>query len=219
MLDYTRGVFSKTIDDLKRLTFLFSLALQIFQIGYLIYALCVGAGIQIANIILLAVSALYFIFILYTHRCTIAKETEKLLKGIYRWSKRFIKLFTLGVSVYGLVITASEPVTVHSLISIVLLLFMVIAWILDVLFSLVIIIVERRKDLFFDALKMDLEPVLKAKNFVDKIRGREVEEEIVTSKTRNKLEAIKSAFKQKRKQAKLDKKEAKRTAKEEESND
>ena len=214
MLDYTRGVFSKTLDDLKRLAFLFSLSLQIFQIGYLIYALCVGAGILAANIILLVLSTAYCGFILYMRRFVVAKEMAKILKGIYRWAKRLIKLFTLGVSVYGLLVTAYEPIDLKSLISIVFLLFMIIAWILDVLFSLLAYVLEQRKELFFNAIKMDLEPVLKAKNFIDKIRGKEVDEEIVTTKTRSKLEEIKATFKQKRLQAKLDKKEAKRKAKE-----
>lgn len=215
MLDYTRGVFAKTLEDLKRLTFLLSLSLQVFQIGYLIYALCVGAGFLVANIILLVLSTAYCGFIFYMRRYAVAKETAKILKNIYAWSKRLIKLFTLGVSVYGLLVTASHAVTVESLISIVLLLFMIIAWILDVLFSLLVYVLDQRKELFFNAIKMDMEPLLKAKNFIDKIRGKEVDEEIVTTKTRGKLEEIKSAFKQKRLQAKLEKQEAKRIAKEE----
>ena len=210
MLDYTRGVFSKTIDDLKKLTFLFSLSLQIFQVGYLIYALCIGAGILIANIILLIISSLYLGFVLYVHHFAVAEEMTKLLKSIYRWSKRLIKLFTLAVSIYGLYTTISDPVTVKSLISIVFLMFMAIAWIFDVLFSVLIIIIEQRKELFFNAIKMDLEPVFKAKNFMDKIRGKEVDDEIVTTKDRDKLEKIKSAFRQKKKQEKADKKEERR---------
>ena len=219
MLDYTRGVVAKTIDDLKRLTFLFSLSLQIFQIAYLIYALCVGAGFLVTNIILLTLSVAYSAFILYVRRSAIKKETARTLKAIYRWSKRLIKLFTLGVSVYGLLVTASHTVTVESLFSIVFLLFMIIAWILDVLFSLLIYVLEQRKELLFNAIKMDLEPVFKAKNFMDKICGREVDDEIVATETRSKLEMIKSAFKQKRMQAKLERKEAKRAKKENKNED
>ena len=165
MFDYTKSIFSKTVDDLKTIAFLFGLSLQIFQIGYLIYALCIGTGIVAANVILLIISSLYLLFMLYVKWNDVKKATRKALKKVYRWSKRLIKLFTLGVSVYGLFITASAPVTVKSLISIILLIFMLIAWILDVLFSLIILIIEKRKNLFFDAIKMDFEPVLKAKNF------------------------------------------------------
>jgi hypothetical protein len=59
---------------------------------------------------------------------------------------------------------------------------------------------------------MDLEPVLKAKNFIDKIRGREVDSEIVADEDRGKLEKIKSVFKQKKKEKKEEKKEERRAA-------
>ena len=86
---------------------------------------------------------------------------------------------------------------------------MLLAWVLDVLFSILVMVLERRKDLFFDAFKMDFEPVFKAKNFFDKIRGREVEEEIVASKTRNTLDRLKSSFKEMKEQQKQEKKSAK----------
>ena len=87
-----------------------------------------------------------------------------------------------------------------------LLVFMLITWILDVLLSLVILVIERRKNMFFDAMKMDFEPVFKAKNFFDKVRGREVEEELVPTKMRTKLDLLKNEFREKKAQIKLDKK-------------
>ena len=209
MLDYTRSVFTKTIDDFKRITFLSALFLQIFQVGYLIYALCIGSGITVANIVLLVLSTAYLGFMLYIHWVNVAKATKKLLKNIYRWCKRAIKLFTLGVSIYGLCITATAPITTQSLISIIFLVFMVIAWVLDVLFSVILSILEKRANLFFDAMKMDFEPVFKAKNLFDKIRGKEVEEEIVSTKSRTTLNNLKQEFKAMKTQQTLDKKEAK----------
>ena len=206
MLDYTKGVLSKTLDDFKRITFFSTLSLQIFQIGYLIYALCAGTGILIANIILLTLSSAYLAFMLYIHWQEVEKETRRLLKNIYRWSKRAIKAFTLGVSIYGLFIAASEPITTESLISVILVVFMLLAWILDILFSLIVMVVEKRKDLFLNAFKMDFEPALKAVNFVNKIRGKEVEDEIVPTKSRGVLEKLSEKRKAKIKQQKADKK-------------
>lgn len=206
MFDYTRSVFTKTLNDLKKLAFFFAIGLQILQIGYLIYALIIGSGVLTANIILLAISTAYLVFIIYIHCNTIKKEMKKLLKNIYRWSKRAIKLFTLGVSIYGLYITASDTITVKSLLSIVLLIFMLLAWVFDVLLSLVILLIEQRKNMFFDAMKMDFEPVFKAKNFFDKVRGREVEEELVSTKMRSKLDLLRDEFRKEKTQAKLTKK-------------
>lgn len=206
MFDYTRSVFTKTLNDLKKLAFLFAIGLQVLQIGYLVYALIIGSGVLAANIVLLAISTAYLVFIIYIHCNTIKKEMKKLLKNIYRWSKRAIKLFTLGVSIYGLYITASDTITVKSLLSIVLLIFMLLAWVFDVLLSLVILLIEQRKNMFFDAMKMDFEPVFKAKNFFDKVRGREVEEELVSTKMRSKLDLLRDEFRKERTQAKLTKK-------------
>jgi hypothetical protein len=86
---------------------------------------------------------------------------------------------------------------------------MVIAWVLDLLFSLMVMVIERRANLFFDAMKMDFEPVLKARNIFDKIRGKEVEEEIVSTKSRDTLNSLKEEFKVMKAQQKLDKKAAK----------
>ena len=70
-------------------------------------------------------------------------------------------------------------------------------------------VIERRANLFFDAMKMDFEPVLKARNIFDKIRGKEVEEEIVSTKSRDTLNSLKEEFKVMKAQQKLDKKAAK----------
>lgn len=209
MFDYTRSIFNKTVEDFKSIAFFSALLLQIFQVGYLIYALCIRSGILIANVVLLTLSTAYLGFMLYIHWQDVAKTTKKLLKNIYRWCKRIIKLFTLGVSVYGLCITATDTLTAKSLISIVFLVFMVIAWVLDLLFSLMVMVIERRANLFFDAMKMDFEPVLKARNIFDKIRGKEVEEEIVSTKSRDTLNSLKEEFKVMKAQQKLDKKAAK----------
>lgn len=206
MFDYTKSVFNKTIEDLKSIAFFSALFLQIFQIGYLVYALCIGSGIMAANIVLLILSTAYLGFMLYIQWQKTAKVTEKILKQIYHWSKRLIKLFTLGVSIYGLFITASDIVTIKSLVSIILLVFMLIAWLFDVLFSLIVIVIERRTALFFDAMKMDFEPVFKAKNFFDKIRGKEVQEELVPTKSRSLLERLRGKRKEEILQKKLDKK-------------
>ena len=210
MFDYSRSVFVKTINDLKNIAFFSALSLQLFQLAYLIYALCIGSGIFVANVILLALTIAYLGFILYIHWNTIAKKTKKILNNIYHWSKRLIKLFTLGVSVYGLYITASETVTAKSLLSIILLVFMIIAWILELLFSILIIVLENRKDLFFNAMKMDIEPILKAKSFFDKITGKEVENEIVPAKTRDILEKLNEKREEQEKQKKLEQKKERR---------
>ncbi len=206
MLDYTKSIFAKTVEDLKIIAFYTALILQVLQVGYLIYALCIGLGILIANVILLILTASYLGFMLYLHWGTVGETLKTILKSVYQWSKRVIKLFTLGISVYGLCITASETITTKSLISIILLVFMLIAWVLEILFSLILMVVERRATLLLDAMKMDFEPVFKAKNFFDKIRGKEVEEDIVSTKSRNILTKMNTERKERLKANKLERK-------------
>jgi predicted kinase len=55
-------------------------------------------------------------------------------------------------------------------------------------------------------MKMDFEPVFKAKNFFDKIRGKEVQEELVPTKSRSLLERLRGKRKEEILQKKLDKK-------------
>lgn len=191
MLDYTRSVLIQTKEDLKKLGLLCSFALQSFQIFYLIYTLCIGSGILAANIALLVLSASYLGVMVYVNRNEAKKEIRKIFKTVYRWGKRLIKLFTLGVSVYGLFITASEPTTVKTTVSIILLVFMLLGWVLDLLLEILTRIVEKRGKLFLDALKMDIEPAYKAINIIQKFRGKEINPEPVSTDAREKITQLK----------------------------
>ena len=81
---------------------------------------------------------------------------------------------------------------------------------MELLFSILIIVLENRKDLFFNAMKMDIEPILKAKSFFDKITGKEVENEIVPAKTRDILEKLNEKREEQEKQKKLEQKKERR---------
>ena len=64
MFIYTRAATLKIYDDLKKFLFIFSASMQALYIGYLIYALAVGAGLLFVNIALMALSASYLTFII-----------------------------------------------------------------------------------------------------------------------------------------------------------
>ena len=53
MFIYSRAVFNKIIEDIKKFIFIFSLIMQTVYIGYLVYAIVIGAGILYVNITLL----------------------------------------------------------------------------------------------------------------------------------------------------------------------
>ena len=96
MLDYTKAAILKIQEDLRKLLSWANLIMQLTYIGYLIYAICTGAGVYIANLILLALSLLYFAFFVFMSiggQDKLKKKTKKIIKLIYTRSKQIIKFF------------------------------------------------------------------------------------------------------------------------------
>jgi len=192
MFDYTKGVFLKTVNDLKKIAFCFTCAVHVFQIVYLIYALCAPTGIFAVNVILLALCIAHFIFSIYKHGNEIKKSTKKAVRRTYKWAKRFLKLLTLSISVYGLFFSLSQPLTKMSALSLIVLIFSLLCWTLGFLFDILILIAEKRITLFINAFKLDTESAWKVGNFINKLKGKEVDDEIVSAETRDELANIKA---------------------------
>ena len=180
MLDYTKAAILKIQDDLRKLLAWANLIMQITYIGYLIYAICTHAGIYIANIVLLALSAAYFIFYAFisaggTNKCS--KKTQKTVKLIFKRSKQVIKFFTLGVMLYGIYATSQQVTPVSVLFSA----FMIVAWLVPFVLEFLIKYFSFRAQLFIEALSADIEPVAKPiksmGNFFKKVSGKEIEPE------------------------------------------
>lgn len=205
MIDYTKAAIEKTVADLKRFGFTFNIATEIFSILYLIYAIAVGGGYLIANIILAALSLSYLIFYVITHNNPDAKAACVLTKAAYKWVKLGIKAFTLGVTVYGIYI-ATEHVT---LVSIVMASAMVISWTLNVILTLSINYFSAKAKFIIAAIEADFEnmlrPVEKVGNFIKKVRGQEIAEKPAPSKTRILLESTVLEYREKKKAEKEEK--------------
>ena len=200
MFDYTKGAISKIIDDLKRISLFANCALHIFQIVYLIYIIFAPMGIFAVNIVLLALCIAHLVFTIYKYKYDVKKSTKKTVKRTYKWIKRGLKLLTLSVPVYGLFFTMSQPLTKTSAISLIVLLFSLISWAIGLLFDIILIITERRFNLFLDALKMDTELAWKANSFINRLKGKDVEEELVSAESREELEHLKEEHKELKKQ-------------------
>ena len=199
MIDYTKAAIEKTVADLKRFGFTFNIATELFSILYLIYAIAVGGGYLAANIILAALSLSYLIFYVITHNNPDAKAARILTKAAYKWVKLGIKAFTLGVTVYGIYI-ATEHVT---LLSVVMASAMVIGWTLNIILTLCINYFSSKAKFIIAAMEADMEnllrPVEKVGNFIKKVRGQEIEEKPVPSKTRILLEHTVKEYREKKK--------------------
>lgn len=177
MLDYTKMAIKQTVSDLKKTDYIRNVATQIIYIIYLIYTLIVGTGILALNIVLLVISTSYFVFFLTmtsAGKTPEGKNVKKTGTAVYVWTKRLIKLFTLGVAVYG-ICTAVERV---SAVSVILAALMIVGWILQIIFEVLIKILTNRVNFILEGLEADLDnmlkPVRSVGNFFKKVTGKEV---------------------------------------------
>ena len=154
MFIYSRAVFNKIIEDIKKFIFIFSLIMQTVYIGYLVYAIVIGAGILYVNITLLILAYTYAVFIVINQakQKKISKNAQATVKKIYRRSKIFVNAFTLASTLYGVFIASSDAGTV----AIILAAFTSIVWLLSVLLEILSYIFEKYAELITGAFEKDL---------------------------------------------------------------
>lgn len=195
MLDYTKAAFGKIVDDFKKFIFSFSIAAHAVGILYLIYTLFATQGILAVNIILLILSTAYLIFLCKQGIDAKNKLQQKIAQRIFKWSKLILKLYTLGIALYALNSTIND---VDGL-SVILTALQLIGWVLQVLFEVVSLLLEKLYDLIYTAVLADVEqmkkPFTTAGNFFKKVAGKEIEE-IEPTKTRAFLDNLVQTKKQ-----------------------
>ncbi len=220
MFDYTKTAVAKVVSDFKKLDYIRNIATQILYIAYLLYALIAGAGLMLANGILLFLSVAYFIFFLLvtTGKTNKSKaKTRKIVHRVFTRCKQLIKLFTLGVMIYGIYATTTHITP----LSVVLSAFLIVGWVLQIVFEVVLRFFVNRANFLLEGLEADIETITKpAKtvgNFFKKMTGKEIEPEKERSKTRiwldNKVAENRAEKKELKAQTKRDKKQAKKDAK------
>lgn len=184
MFDYTKAAFKQTVEDFKKIDFIRNIATQSLYIAYLIYVLCTGVGLLVANILLLVLAVGYFGFFLFMTLKPPTKRVKEVVKTIFTRCRQLIKLYTLGVMVYGVWLTA-EHVTPLSLI---LSSLMIVCWVLQILFEVVFKFFLNRANFIIEGMEADYEnmtkPVRTVGNFFKKMTGQEVEEEKAPTKNR-----------------------------------
>lgn len=216
MLDYTKAAISKIKGDFEKIFYIFKIVSQIITILYLVYTLIAGSGIWVANAILLLLAVAYFGFFLFAE----AREADKLLKkqvaAIYKYCRRAVKIFTLGVAVYSIFLTTSAP----SPFSILLTVLMLVGLVLQLLLDVASFIINNYFQLIMTGLEADFEFVTKTGNFFKRLAGKEVEPEKEPTKHRiflnervSAARSLKKAEKEEKKQRLAAEKAAKKQAK------
>ena len=202
---YTRAATMKVYDDLKKFIYGFSISMQALYIGYLVYALVVGAGILWINAVLGTLSLAYLMFMIVNHNTQekLPKDTVSAVGKAYRWSKICAKAFTLGVTLYGIHM-ATTTVTTATVIFAAL---TTILWILSVMFELIKFVFERYYELIESAISKDVYQFKKIINFIP---GKKAEEPKISESVDKKLNDLGDKLKVKIEAEKLVKKEEKK---------
>jgi hypothetical protein len=185
MFDYTKAAVEKLVEDFKKVVYVLTLGTQVAYIFYLCYALLAPSGNPIINGLLLVLSLAYLVFFLVMTeygKTPDGKQAQKRVKQIYGICKKLIKLYTLGLAVYGLCMTANNV----NPFSLILTVFMVVGFVLQIIFDTLLGIISKRVNLIIEAVVADknnlVQPVKTVGNFFKKLTGQEIEPEAEPSK-------------------------------------
>lgn len=227
MLDYTRTLFNKTVKDVTAAFTVFHFGTQIIYVSYLTYLLFTPNKIWYLHLPLLAISLAFLVYDVISSRSILqikrerphrsarrmhkqrlsqAKQKKATVTKIKFYVSHSIKLFVLASALYPIIVA---PDTVHPL-SIMCTTVMVLLWILLVIFEILKIMLEGRKDLFLEALQADVEFVTKPVNAVKKLFGKEVDEPAEPTKERAYLDGLVHVVREEKAQKKADEKAARK---------
>lgn len=167
MLDYTKAALKKTVDDIKKILFIYTVLSLVLYIGYLIFASIFDIGVLPVNIILAIISAIYLCFYITVSVRNIKKSLSKRIKRIYKWSKISITAITLGIVIYGCVCNPND--TKGLVVTVILFL----SWITQIILEFIAIAIANRVTLFQAALTKDFSPVIKIYNKITRTEDSE----------------------------------------------
>lgn len=134
-------IFSKIADYL----------LQIIFIGYYSYSIAINLDnniLLIINIILLSLSLVYFLYAIIRDKM-FCRKTKRTINRFYRYSKLFIRVFTIGFSVYTIMNHK------HSDLQVLITIFTVISFIIQVMIEAIRFLIDRYVDMLMDGIAKD----------------------------------------------------------------
>lgn len=201
MFDYTRSILDKIINDIKKTARVFMIFTQLATIAYLIYALIAPAGYIWVNIPLLALSVAYFvIYIILTSEKWEETETSKKrralakARNVFARSKLIVNFFPMLGVLYSLATASTHATPISTILS----LLPVLGWVLQLIFEIIRMIIDKYKTLLGYAVKKDTEGIVKAYNAFSKFIGKPpVEMEEIPEKAQAVLDAEREKFENK----------------------
>lgn len=142
-----KGNLVSKFNKITKIVFAFNIITQLVYICYLSYAISSNTGNIIANIVLLSISVVYFIFFLINSRKTgkEGKAAKVKNKKFRKWGKRFVKLYTLAVALYSMHVNISNfGLEEFNLLSFIVTIFMLGLWFNQVILDIVLWVVKRQ---------------------------------------------------------------------------
>ena len=203
---YTKEAINVILQTAKKTIFWIACFTQTLTIIYLIYTLIAATGNPVINSTLLVISVCAFIYSLYTELSDGKQKNENTIKHVLSVSKLLIKLFNLGIIIYGFYTAASTV----SAISIIITVFMILFWIIQIIIEILTILIVYIKYFVLEAVDADLNslkrPFNSTGNFFRRLVGKEVKPTSQPSSVQQKLQ---KRIQQKKEQRKQDKIQAK----------
>lgn len=182
MFKYTRASIDLIIRDIKKYYRIFRFISFIVMLSYFIFAAITGLGVLWVNIALASLLVVYEV----TSQFITSKKTKKYLRRSYNWLKFIVRAISLGFIIYGIYEAAEKA----SPLTIILATLMIIFWITQITFEVLLEIFEDKRDLFLDAVKADFEvykekfekPISTVKNVVNFFTGKPANKEVIEVK-------------------------------------
>ena len=151
MLKNTKNAFISMINEIKLVCKIIKYSSIAISFIYFVIAIVTKTGNFVANILSASLFVVYTIFEICTRNIE-KKKVRKVVRRIYVGARLLIRAFALASIIYGIYTTTTEVKP----LSIVLLAIMIIFWILQVLFEVIVFIVSRYIEMITLEIKKDV---------------------------------------------------------------
>jgi len=156
MINYTQSAIENTFDLVKRIIFIMQIVIQTVYIGFVTFRVINHMGNFYANIVLLAISAVYLFFYIITAKEFYTKKQVK-FKRVFKWvvktAKYLINICVIMLAVIPLV-SGTMPYENAMMLTTMI---MIVSLLLSIIFDLVILMIDRQKELIKAAVLYDME--------------------------------------------------------------
>jgi|GEM_PF-5514864 len=155
MFEYTKSSMLDTFDFLKETIYYSNLVIQLFYIGYLSLRLYSQSGYVYANIALLALTLVYFLYYIFTKREFYTKddiESHKFIKKLTKNSKRIIHLFLIYLAVSQLYLNPTSNDNMLLLITVL----MIFGFLLSIFLDLLLDNIDKRVQVIKNSIYYDI---------------------------------------------------------------